>query len=63
MLKVSEEYVKDLKEVSNVLRKFGVKLNSEKCVFKVAVGKSLGFMVSQKGIEANPEKIKVILNM
>ena len=40
-----------------------MKLNSSKCAFDVASGKFLGFMVSQRGIEANPEKIQAILNM
>ena len=40
-----------------------MKLNPSKCVFSVALGKFLGFMVSQKGIEANPEKVQAIINM
>ena len=40
-----------------------MKLNPSKCVFRVLSGKFLGFMVSQKGIEANPDKIQAILNM
>ena len=40
-----------------------MKLNPAKCVFGVSSGKFLGFMVSQRGIEANPDKIKVILEM
>jgi hypothetical protein len=35
-------------------------LNPNKCVFRVSVGKLLGFLVSHRGIEANPEKIKAI---
>jgi hypothetical protein len=35
-------------------------LNSDKCVFRVSIGKLLGFLVSHWGIEANPEKIKAI---
>ena len=38
-------------------------LNPSKCTFAVRVGKFLGFMVSQRGIEANPEKIQAILDM
>lgn len=38
-----------------------MKLNPEKCVLGVSVGKFLGFMVTQRGIEANPEKIKAIM--
>ena len=45
------------------LRRFSVKLNLEKCVFGVPKGKLLGYIVSECGIEANPEKIKAISNM
>ena len=38
-----------------------MKLNPGKCTFGVMVGKFLGFMVSQKGIEVNPKKIRVII--
>jgi hypothetical protein len=40
-----------------------MKLNPSKCAFGVSSGKFLGFMVSQRGIEANPDKIKAILEM
>ena len=40
-----------------------MKLNPSKCVFGVASGKFLGFMVSQRGIEANSEKVQAIINM
>lgn len=40
-----------------------MKLNPNKCAFGVSADKFLGFMVSQQGIKANPEKVKAILNM
>ena len=40
-----------------------MKLNPTKCAFGVTSGKFLGFLVSQRGIEANPEKIKAIIDM
>ena len=40
-----------------------MKLNPSKCAFGVSSRKFLGFMVSQRGIEANPDKIQAILNM
>ena len=40
-----------------------MKLNPAKCAFGIASGKFLGFLVSQRGIEANPEKIRAILEM
>ena len=50
----------DLKETFANLREYKVKLNPEKCVFGVPAGKLLGFLISERGIEANPEKIKAI---
>ena len=40
-----------------------MKLNPSKCVFEVSSRKFLGFMVSQRGVEANPDKIQAILEM
>ena len=40
-----------------------MKLNPTKCDFRVSVGKFLGFIVNSRGIEANPYKIKVLLDM
>ena len=50
-----------LKETFSTLRKYNMKLNPAKCVFAIASGKFLGFMVSQRGIEANPNKVKAII--
>ena len=50
----------DLKETFDNLRRFQMKLNPEKCVFGVPAGQLLGFLVSARGIEANPEKIAAI---
>ena len=49
--------VQDLEETFGNLRKINLKLNHEKCLFGVPSGKLLGFFVSQRGIEANPDKI------
>jgi hypothetical protein len=43
------------------LRQHGVKLNHEKCVFGVPRGMLLGFVMSERDIEANPEKISAIM--
>ena len=45
------------------LKAKGVKLNAEKCVFGVPRGMLLGFIVSERGIKAKPEKIVAITNM
>ena len=53
----------DLQETFDTLKRYKMKLNPSKCTFEVSSGKVLGFMVSQRGIEANPNKIQAILNM
>ena len=55
--------MKDLEETFGTLRSYNMKLNPSKCTFGVTTGKFLGFMVSQRGIEANPDKIRAILEM
>ena len=58
-----EDHLEDLRETFDTLRSYNMKLNPGKCAFGVTVGKFLGFMVSQKGIEANPDKIRAIMEM
>ena len=53
----------DLRETFANLRTYQMKLNLDKCVFGVPTGKLLGFLVSERGIEANPEKIKTITSL
>ncbi|KAM0854748.1 hypothetical protein ACQ4PT_050237 [Festuca glaucescens] len=55
--------VEDLQETFDNLRKANLRLNPEKCIFGVPSGKLLGFLVSQRGIEAKPDKIKAIEDM
>jgi hypothetical protein len=55
--------VPDLTEVFAKLRQHGVKVNPEKCVFGVPRGMLLGFVMSERGIEANPDKISTIMDM
>ena len=52
--------VEDLTLVFDKLRATPTKLNPDKCVFGVSTGKLLGFLVSHRGIEANPKKIREI---
>ncbi|KAK4384233.1 Retrovirus-related Pol polyprotein from transposon opus [Sesamum angolense] len=61
--KKARNHVEDLEETFAVLRKYKLKLNLGKCAFGVSGGRFLGFMVTQQGIEANPTKIKAILDM
>ena len=46
-----------------ILKRFQMKLNPAKCAFGVSSGKFLGHLISQQGIEANPEKIQGIINI
>ena len=50
-----------LQQGFDLLREYGMKLNPLKCAFGVKAGKFLGFMVTQRGIEANPAQLKAIL--
>src|SRR5436189_4793791 len=61
--RVKEDLISDLSEMFTNLRCFRWKLNPEKCVSAVRSGKLLGFLVSYRGIEANPKKLKDIFKM
>ena len=65
LVKSKEElaYLDDLKKTFTTLRQYQIKLNPSKCAFGVASRKFLGFMMSQRGIEANLEKVRAILDM
>ncbi|XP_075499305.1 uncharacterized protein LOC142537697 [Primulina tabacum] len=56
-------FIDDLAETFNTLKQYGIKLNPGKCVFGVRSGKFLGFLVTDRGIEVNPEKIRAIMDM
>jgi hypothetical protein len=59
----SDTLTADLGETFASLREYRWKLNPNKCVFGVLSGKLLGFIISHRGIEANPEKISAITSM
>uniref|UniRef100_A0A2N9EQ48 Uncharacterized protein n=1 Tax=Fagus sylvatica TaxID=28930 RepID=A0A2N9EQ48_FAGSY len=54
------DHMEDLEQVFGILRRHNLKLNASKCAFGVGSGKFLGFMVTQRGIEANPDQIAAI---
>jgi hypothetical protein len=60
---LSIDHVSDLQEAFRTLKQYQMKLNPAKYAFGVSSGKFLGFMVSNRGIEANPEKVQAILDM
>ena len=59
----ASDHLSDLETTFRCLKAKGVNLNPEKCVFGVPRGMLLGFIISERGIEANPEKIGAITNM
>ena len=61
--KKMENHITDLDEAFKILKQYNMKLNPSKCTFRVSSGKFLGFMVSQRGIEANLKKIQALLDM
>jgi hypothetical protein len=61
--KESKTLIDDLWETFANLRRFRMKLNPAKCTFGVPAGKLLGFLVSSRGIEVNPSKIRAIERM
>lgn len=58
-----EDHRKDLQDVFDTLKQHRLKQNASKCAFGVGLGKFLGFMVTQWGIEANLDQITAILNL
>ena len=59
----ADDLVADIRIAFDCLWAKGVKLNPKKCVFRVPRGMLLGFIVSQQGIEPNPDKVSVITRM
>ena len=58
-----DRHITDLKEVFGELKRYQIKLNPNKCIFGVGSDKFLGFLINQRGIEVNPEKIRALLKM
>ena len=61
--KVESEHVNDLKDIFEILRKHKLHLNASKCSFGVNSSKFLGYMVTHRKIEVNPNQIKAINNL
>ncbi|KAM2870618.1 hypothetical protein FF1_018369 [Malus domestica] len=61
--KQRSDHIGNLAKTFNILRKYKMKLNPAKCIFKVSSGRFLGYLVTQRGIKAYPKKIRVILEM
>ena len=60
---IEEEHLNHLQKLFERLKKYKLRLNPNKCTFGVRSGKLLGFVLSNKGIEVDPAKVKVIQEM
>ena len=58
-----DDHLSDLRETFDMLQAYNMKLNPSKCAFGVIAGKFLGFMVSQRDIEVNSEKVRAIMEL
>ena len=61
--KVVSKHVEDLTNIFEILREHKLRLNASKCSFGVGLGKFLGYMMTHRGIEVNPDQIKAINNL
>jgi hypothetical protein len=59
----ADSLLDDLRETFANLDHYNIKLNPKKCSFGVPTGQLLGYHISERGIEGNPEKIQAIINM
>ena len=57
------DHIQILRKLFERLRKYRLKLNPAKCIFGARSGKLLGFMVSNRGVEIDPSKVKAILDL
>ena len=58
--KEKSQHLADLAEMFAILKCHKLRLNASKCAFGVGTGKFLGFLVTNRGIEADPSQIKAI---
>jgi hypothetical protein len=61
--KEGRSHTDDLEEILSQVRRYRICLNPAKCSFGVQAGKFLGFLLTRRGIEANPDKCQAIINM
>lgn len=57
---IAHDHISHLSQYFDILKKYNMKLNPTKCSFGVTAGKFLGYLVTQRGIEANPAQIESI---
>ena len=57
------QHIDDLKEVFKVLRRHKLRLNADKCAFGVGASKFLGYLITNRGIEVNPDHIEAVKSL
>jgi len=62
-LEEKDKHIADLEELFSMIARYNLKLNPEKCLFGVEAGKFLGFLLTERGIEANLNKCATIIGM
>ena len=61
--RIARDHLVDLRKLFKRLVKYRLRLNPNKCIFITSLGKLLGFIVSQRGIEVDPAKVQAIWDM
>ena len=61
--KTADDLITELEEIFANLKRYRWKLNPSKCIFGVPSGILLGYIISARGIEPNPDKVSAITNM
>lgn len=61
--KVANTHLVDLAKMFQTLRRFSMHLNLAKCIFKVSLDKFFSFIIHQRGIDTNPEKVRAIIEI
>ena len=61
--KIVFKHIGDLADIFKILRGHKLRLNASKCSFGVGLGKFLGYMVTHRGIEVNPDQVRAINNL
>ena len=60
---ITQSHPEVLRDIFDILREVRIKLNPGKCMFVISGGKFLGYMVTPRGIEPNPEKVQAVLDL
>lgn len=63
IMSAPDDLIPNLEETFAIAWRYSMKLNSEKCIFEVWKGKFLEYLVTERDIEANPQKIEVMKNI